>query len=65
MKILLILFVIDSLIKYLSKNYIRNDIFNFWKHALTNTPASIIYMITSYMQIILGLVIIIKFIIMI
>jgi hypothetical protein len=62
MKILLIIFVIDTLINWFAGNYIKNDIFNAWSHLLTNTPATVIFTITRIIQIILGLIIIIKLI---
>ena len=64
-KILLILFVIDTVINYFVGNYIKNDFRNTFKHILTNTPASIIFTITRLLQIVLLIWIVIKLILMI
>ena len=65
MKILLIILVIDTVINMGAKNYIKNDIFNVWKHALTNTPASVIFSTTRIIQVILVVWVLIKLILMI
>lgn len=65
MKILLIILIIDTVINLGARNYIKNDILNVWKNALTNTPASVIFTITRLIQVILVVWILIKFILMI
>lgn len=65
MKILLIILIIDTVINLGARNYIKNDILNVWKYALTNTPASVIFTITRLIQVILVVWILIKFILMI
>lgn len=65
MKILLIILIIDTVINLGARNYIKNDILNVWKHAFTNTPASVIFTITRLIQVILVVWILIKFILMI